>query len=365
MMIEMRMVDGRLTRGEVATEQKSVEKTEMVGFPGRPPSATQTVVGHEPVEVFRPIRGNVRIALIWESDALTQAYRQTFYGKLVEDACWYMEQCLAGLRFNRTRQLTVNMRMRFMPLMAGIAGQGGPGSMALTPDASLNFVSLVQTLDAIEGDSQNNVLTTRWGSVAISSEAYPIRPNPASMGTLPRRFMELMIHELIHVFGHGALWNGDFRIVTSLPLVGNTTLPMWLGLGLIPGTNANTNRIGIGTPQTPLYTAPRALEQYRQEIIGQENAPGILIENVGMEPNTTIIQAGGTALAHWRGGALMNDLRDQRGRHYNDELMTHRGTGTGTGVRWLSRFTLASLEDVGWAVNYEPLDHSIEDYIRT
>jgi Leishmanolysin len=120
------------------------------------------------------------------------------------------------------------------------------------------------------------------------------------------RFGEVIQHEMAHVLGFGTLWTHN-------------------------GVYQNGSGRFVGTA---------ALAQYRSEF----NQPGALWVPVELGGGS------GTANGHWdeiNGGAGTTSTVDRSGRDMRTELMT----GWLNGPTFVSRTTLASFQDIGYAVN--------------
>jgi hypothetical protein len=116
-------------------------------------------------------------------------------------------------------------------------------------------------------------------------------------------FTNVILHEMGHVIGIGTLW-ASFGFVT-----------------------------GFGTAD-PRYVGSRALAEY-QTLVGSGSTPtSVPVENVG---------GAGSRDAHWRESV------------FDNELMTSIAERPGV-VMPISRLTVASLEDLGYRVNYGAAD---------
>ena len=124
------------------------------------------------------------------------------------------------------------------------------------------------------------------------------------------------------------------------------------------------NIVGVGNPSpNPRYTASRGLNAYREQMVGQASAGNIPIENYGMSTYTTMANAGGTALAHWR---QQSGPYDRKGRDIYNECMTGWSStgmdGEYGAEEWVSRFTVESLRDIGYSVNVTPTEIPLTYY---
>ena len=116
-------------------------------------------------------------------------------------------------------------------------------------------------------------------------------------------FTNVILHEMGHVIGIGTLW-ASFGLVT-----------------------------GAGTTN-PQYVGVRGLARYQALVSPGSTPTGVPMENVG---------DAGSRDAHWRESV------------FDNELMTSRAERPGV-VMPISQLTVASLEDLGYRVNYEAAD---------
>ena len=142
----------------------------------------------------------------------------------------------------------------------------------------------------LEIDPDNNILPTRgYSTVNINPSATPLFSDL-------EYFTDMMTHEFAHVMGFGSLWRTN-NLVNPVDKVYNADT----NAGIVYNYQNNTTDVGI-----PLTT------------------------DVGM----------GSDLTHWQEETFGN------------ELMTHKAETSGISSP-ISELTLASLEDLGWNVNYE------------
>lgn len=111
-------------------------------------------------------------------------------------------------------------------------------------------------------------------------------------------FLDTVIHEMAHVLGYGTIWEEK----SLNPVFGS-------------------------------YTGANALREYKNLLGGQSNPTAVPLETGGGQ---------GTANAHWAQSVFGN------------EMMT--GWGVESGRMPFSRLTIASLEDLGYSVNYQVAD---------
>jgi hypothetical protein len=123
-------------------------------------------------------------------------------------------------------------------------------------------------------------------------------------------FEGVILHEMAHVIGIGTLWQMK---------------------GLLQ--NISTSN--------PIYVGANALKEYRQ-LSGNANAAGVPVENTG---------GPGTALGHWRESVFVT------------ELMTGYAENAGTPMP-ISRMTVGSLQDMGYAVDYTKADPYVLPSVR-
>jgi len=269
-------------------------------------------------------------------------YRNSEYAVWIEDMQNYIEQCITGLRFS-SESIVLNITFGFRQLEPGILGQCGPGDGTWNPLAYLADLRL---------DATNAVATVRHATMVFSTDYFQLSPVGQVLQDWKQNFFRTAVHECFHACGLGATWNGPFRIVTALPFV--VTLPSLFAY----------NVVGTGNPLNPNYTASLGLAAWRETMQGQGTASGIPIENVGMTATTIMTQSGGTALAHWRsngGSSNLTGIRDYQGRDLAAEVMTAYSSARAPDA-WVGRFTLASLRDIGWEVDYLPLQLDFWNY---
>jgi hypothetical protein len=226
----------------------------------------------------------------------------------------------------------------------GWTASAGPGDGTINPIAFLADLRL---------DTTNNVATAIRGTMTFNTYYYKTNPVGDWESRYKRRFFNVAVHECLHILGLGALWNGPFRIIEVIPII-NTPVPL---SSVFP-----YNVVGTGNPTNPMFTAPLGLAAWRETMMGQGAATGAPIENIGMTPLTTMMDAGGTALAHWRGdGGNLMGVYDTNGRDLAYEVITGYSPLPETET-WVGKFTLASLRDVGWSIDYLPLTVDLHKY---
>jgi len=304
---------------------------ETIGVPGRPPTAYRIIS-----------RLPTRFSINLNKAAIPAAYLASEYGVWVDDMASFVEQCVIGLRYDPS-PVTLDITFGFRQLDPGILGQCGPGDGTWNPLAYLADLRL---------DASNAVATVRHATMTFNTDYFQVNPSTPSLIEWKRIFFRTAVHECFHAVGFGSIWNGPFRIVT--------TFPVMVLLSSLFGYNV----IGTGNPTTATYTAPNGLAAWRETMAGQGAAGGFPIETIGMTTTTTIANAGGTALAHWRsnaGSSNLTGLVDHRGRDLAAEIMTAYSSGRADDA-WVGKFTIASLRDIGYDVSYLPLELNLWRY---
>ena len=369
-----------------------------------------------PLFKYSQVLSNFKINL--NKSKMTQQYLNSEYNIWLDDAVNFIEQIITGLRFKPNEKRIINIDVSFGPLSGGILGQGGPGKIA--SGAGIDINDIANSLNDVDIDKINNVITTKNGSVQFSSDHYLINPTTQTSIARKKAFFQTAIHEIIHVLGYGTLWNGDFRILMNNPKIdpipiifpiggtipANITLPWALNnktilrnafnyMGIlgpilqpIIGVNpndykdiitivlnseltGNMNRIdSLSNPENPKYTSIAALNAYKETMQGKQTATFIPIENyidsyTMCTSITSMIDAGGTALAHWKenpGGSTLTGIIDKKGRDIADEIMTGWSNAQTVDQTWVSKFTVASLYDIGYQVDFTALELPLSKY---
>jgi len=307
-----------------------------------------------------PAQTNFKIDL--DITEIPNEYKGSLYETWLYDAVNFLEQIITGVNYS-SEQRTIPVKVTFDQLIFGenhFSGQGGPGNMATNFNGNIDISEILQTFDAI--DIYENYITVKSGSIKFCScsQCHPI-------GNPQQRFFYTALHELFHVLGFGALWNGNFRLITgpagttSLPdLIANANVFPWnllvtlLGFGpvLSSGINPNSNNIGIGSPIDPKYIGPQGLAAYDEATYDLQMFIPI---HPSTNPVATVQNAGGSALSHW---GFRAPGADPNGPFYN-ELMNY----TTTTNSFVSKFTVASMEDIGYAVDYSALDIPLANFM--
>ena len=316
---------------------------------------TRQVVGKNNVPCavkHTPIDSNFTMNINW--DGVPQAYRDSEYYYWILDMKNYFEQVITGIRGNDTQKVFLTMNFEFKPLNGNLA-QCGPGNGTENPMDFLTALNL--------SDSTARPL---YALMAFDTTYFQVNPTTQTYINWKKNFFNVCVHEALHGLGLGALWNGAFRIIANVPLIGPTRLP----------TLFNYNVVGSGNPDDPRYTASEALAAWRETMVGEQNAAYIPIENYGRDSNgtmrrmtstDTIFNTGGTALAHWKETSATGtigglNIFDSKGRHLADELFTGWSNEGSHENDWVSKFTVAALRDIGWEVDYLPLELDLKDY---
>ena len=297
------------------------------------------------------------------SDSSTENYRGTDYETWIYDVAHFFEQIITS-----DRQLTI--KIYFGKCAGTIAAQCGPGDTANTSE-EFDMTKIADAIDDV--DIINNCIITKNASAKFSTDYY--KPNKPI-----KDFYYTVIHEFFHAFGFGSLWNGNFRIVikdapstigiipTNLPSI--ITLPWILDnrslinmLSYIPGINSfipnfdnfvkvlnsdkgkllngQTNNIGIGPTNNPQYTAQHSKEAYNNKNIPMWPAPN---DNFLMTSS-----GGGTFMAHWNKDVFPNEIMTTTFVNDINKL-------------YIAKFTVASLRDIGWEVDYTMLRYPLSKF---
>lgn len=273
-------------------------------------------------------------------NGLPTAYRNSEYAVWLNDMKTFYERIVTSR--NHSSNPVLNIDATFTSLSGSTLAQCGPGDGSSNP---LNFLSSLDTFTS--GTSRPNYSTMKF-----NTNYYKEPPVTDTDRAWKRQFFSTAIHEGLHALGLGVLWNGSFKILISWPIgIGNTYLyEMW-----------NYNRVGTGNTANPRYTAAQALGQYRNEMVGQSDADHIPIHPASGS-STALVNAGGTALCHWRGTDAPTGIRNARGQDFWDEIFTAWSSRDEGVRRWFGRFTLGALRDIGYLVNYAPLEIAINDW---
>lgn len=190
---------------------------------------------------------------------------------------------------------------------------GGAPAATETIDDVVIFVNLVPI------DGPGKVLASAGPCAVRTSNGLPIAGvmnfDTDDLGASPELFRDVILHEMGHVLGIGSLWNLTTPVVRTLLTGAGGADPFFTGAGAVAAFDAAGGN---------LY--------------GGNKVP---VENTGEV-------GGGTRDSHWResaeggAGGLAN------------ELMT--GFVSSTGPNPLSAITIASLADMGYAVNMAAAD---------
>jgi hypothetical protein len=196
-----------------------------------------------------------------------------------------------------------------IPVTNQLLCTGAPTATETIDDVVI-FVNLV----AIDGPGQ--VLASAGPCAVRTSNGLPIAGvmnfDTDDLGASPELFRDVILHEMGHVLGIGSLWNLDSPVRTLLTGGGGDD-PFFTGVGAVAAFDAAGGNVYAGNK--------------------------VPVENTGGQ---------GTRDSHWRetatggAGGLAN------------ELMT--GFVSSTGPNPLSAITIASLQDMGYAVNMAAAD---------
>jgi len=312
----------------------------------------------------RPIRrpaGNFRISL--NAKDVSSAYRNSVYWRWLEDAKVFFEQIITN------PNVTITVNVTFKDLGSGTLGQCGPGVGNWWEWVAFPFS------DYYRIGNDYSIMT----SAAMDMNTSYFKINPAT-DSLPawwsggreaawewrNQFFNIAVHEIFHGVGLGALWSGPFKIISVQnwnPTPWGDPVYTWQTLEDLWFPINSQNVVGRYSPRDPRYTKSAGLTAWRAQMVGQESVADIPIENVNVGSSlTTMKQAGGTALSHWRvssttgqpvpGRSVRNRKIDVSrsalgGQHIDSELMTgwsSRGmTGEYDKEQWVGRFTVQSL----------------------
>ena len=283
---------------------------------------------------------NSRFTIRLNGSAIPTAYRSTEYMFWLRDMKVFFERIITGVESLPGQDVTLDIDIGFASLEPGTLAQCGPGDGT--------WYNIPAYLGDLRFDNANQKATVYHATMVFNSDYYKATPANETDRSWKRQFFTTAVHECFHAVGFGSLWNGPFRIISYVPIIGNVLL----------STVFPYNVVGTGNPTTAAYTATRALTEYRAQMVGQGSAASIPIENYNMTANTIMTQAGGTALAHWRGSinGTPSGIRNAQGQDMIDEVMTAWSSRNEGINRWVGRFTIAALHDIGWAVSYLPLD---------
>jgi hypothetical protein len=299
----------------------------------------------------KPADSNFKVIIDWKN---TSSIYQEIYGPIVKAAENLWNNILIGLK-EITGKHSCVISFSFEDLDTGILGHASP----LPNEIYLNQFNTYLRLTT-------NYATAKTGTMAFSTKFYKTDfnslPNSVTYdqwkaGIISKsqalsyynEFFSVVCHEMGHVLGIGSLWNGTTRYL----FINNkaTDLTKYL----------SQNRVLEGTTSHPKYIGPAGLAAWRSEISGQENAEYIPVEEYELT-ETTMWGSNGTGGVHWNeedGGSLLTGLFDKKGRDIRDEFMTG---WSAIDLAWIGRFTLASLEDIGYIVDYNVLEYGLEEF---
>jgi len=265
----------------------------------------------------------------------------------------FFELIIRGVAALPNDDVELDISIGFAQLAAGTLAQCGPGDGT--------WWNIPAYLGDLRFHAPTQTATVKHATMIFSTDYYKASPVTPTDQAWKRQFFTTAVHECFHAVGFGSLWNGPFRILTYVPPIPIINPE---GSVILLSTAFPYNVVGTGNPTNARYTAPRALTEYRTQMSGQGTAPSILIENYGMSATTIMVDAGGTALAHWRGSinGTPSGIVNEKAQDMIDEVMTAWSSRNEGVNRWVGRFTIASLEDIGWECDYGPLDKPLHDY---
>ena len=193
------------------------------------------------------------------------------------------------------------------------AGQCGSNSPAI--NETIDDVIIFVTLDSIDGPGK--ILGQSGPCFIRSTGSLPLigimHFDTADVASLENSgaFSLVILHEMAHVLGYGTIWTGS------------------LGLNLLAGVGSD-----------PHFTGAKALAQFNSNGgAGYSAGAKVPVENcVGFPPG---VCGSGTINSHWRESVFVN------------ELMTGF---LNNGSNPLSVISAASMEDMGYVVNYAASD---------
>jgi len=337
-----------------------------------------------------PVESKFKVNLKLRDDPITNKYRGTVYETWLNDVARFFEKVITG------PIPEIEITVAFDTGMDNIWGQGGPGDIALN-EGEFDVSKLPEIVDDL---------------IITDHHMFPFKSSCKFNADVHKHnekidsFYYLAIHEFMHAFGFGALWNGEHIILMKVP---RSILTDWMlpdvmkGLpgdlvrlpyllnnikafsdffnGSIAGTllglidpmivefgkmlkyllnynlHGRINYIGNHTSTSyPRYTGQNGLQQYRLDV--QQNATHIqiypTITNGNRVENKPLPETGGTELVHWD---KTTGIIDKFGRNLNDEIMGSTiEEGVGKLNCWMGTWTLGSLADIGWTVDYTLLN---------
>lgn len=279
-------------------------------------------------------------------------YRDSEYLIWLNDVKRFIERIITSNR-------TLDCDVYFSSLDMGILAQAGPG------DGSWNPITVLSSIDTYT----DKTARPNRSSMTFNTNYYKQPPVTETDRGWKRQFFGTALHEAFHALGLGSLWNGDFRVLAHIPnpipsMGGGINVPLALATNFGFPLGFEYNMIGEGNPDNPRYTGTYARQEYRNQMVGQSGAANIPIENWGMSWNTTMANAGGTALAHWRGSyyGTPSGIVNTKGQDRIDEVFTSWSSRDEGARRWVGRFTVGALRDIGYSVDYGPLAVALHDW---
>lgn len=309
------------------------------------------VASLRPYDLIPPKTGTFEVRL--RAANVPTRYRNSEYWVWLEDMKKFYERLVTSR--NSATQSYLDVDVKFEALSGSLLAQCGPGDGTWDPYTFINALSTYAS-----GVSRPN-----FSTMTFNTNYYKEPPVTEDDRAWKRQFFGTALHEMLHGLGLGVLWNGPFKILVVWPLLGNTYLTsIW-----------NYNVVGVGNTanprytKTPLATTSYALSDYRSIMVGQAAVDNIPIENSRgaagpLDSNTAMVNAGGTALAHWRGsyGGTPSGIKNLAGQDRIDEILTSWSSRNEGRDRWFGRYTVGALRDIGYFVSYTPISIAINDW---
>ena len=351
---------------------------------GKPRIATRQLVGigGNPVAYrFTPVVQNPRLVIDVRpaNDALTRSYWDSEYGEWVRDAVNFWQQCVTGLRYtSSTAACRINFAVK-NSLQNNVLGIAGPGNGSMFT-GMVNIAGINNALGSLRLHD-GRFATVSDASMHFSAAHYKLSPANQAERDRKNAFFVTCVHEIWHCLG-GGMWNGDYRIVADMGILGRYKLPSF-PTALTPAFPHNN--VVDGNPRTARYVGGsgsgnnyrrHALDAWRRTMVGRHNDASITIENFGMGTNTTMANAGTTAGGHWKQAYHVTTnswqtsswthaptgVVDRQGNDMRDEIGTGWSSATRWRHNWVGEFSLGALQDIGYSVNYLPLSIPLHEY---
>jgi hypothetical protein len=298
-----------------------------------------------------PTESNFKVIINWTN---TLPIYQEIYGPMVKAAENLWNNILIGLKQVSGKQTCV-ISFSFEDLPTGTLGHASPLPASINLNSFGTYLRL--TINYATAKTGTMAFSTKFYKTDFNSLPYSVTEQQWNQGIISKsqalyyynEFFSVVCHEMGHIIGIGSLWNGTTRYL----FVNNkaTDLTKYL----------SQNRVLEGTTTHPRYIGAKGLEAWRSEIQGQKNAEYIPVEEYELT-ETTMWGSNGTGGVHWDeedGGSILTGFFDKKGRDIRDEFMTGWSSPA---IAWMGKFTLASLEDIGYIVDYGVLDYMMNDF---